>query len=361
MDDFGEFFATGGDKMAEYLFSQYNEKLEAEFIMRARSIFDEFVCPSTGTILICTFSDLLQGINRFWSLAEEMKGFTHEIHERIINLPLLYALVLLRLIEKEYTQEDNEKNPADPQLGETLLKLFVDIHSKLGNYKKSRDHKVLLSTCLMYLRYLLAIIGADQRIKKIKWSELNANNVKIACPIRDNDMKSFLECLRHFREVILPKYSKRPVPFKLIFFNRYPEVMEPTREYQGEIASFIFVVSVWMIILSILSFGFTGIIAYMGRPRATTSIPATSNQSRTRIPTIPAVTNSKLSDAENEDDSEKPSIPTKPSMPTKPSNYFDEKIQKLNSKAKIDSPTPQTNPLSPPPHRKRAKKEKEKT
>ena len=49
-----------------------------------------------------------------------MKGFTEEIHDRILNLPLLFILALFRLVEKEYTKEDFEKTPADPQLGDTF-------------------------------------------------------------------------------------------------------------------------------------------------------------------------------------------------------------------------------------------------
>ena len=261
-----EFITSGGENTDIICCFQYDEKLEAEYIMRVRSIFDEFVCPQTGTIFICTFTELLQGIARFWSLAQEMKSFTQEIPENTINLPLLLVLVLLRLVEKEYTLEDHEKTPADPQLEESLLKLFLDIHSKVAHFKKPRAQKVLLNTALMFLRHLLTILGADRRIKRIKWGELSVKSLKIECPIRKTDMKIILASLRHFREEILPKYSKNSIPFNLIFANRYPEIMEPTREIQSEISNFLFTMSGWMVIFSILMLGTTGIFDVANSP-----------------------------------------------------------------------------------------------
>ena len=73
-------------KRISFLF--YDEKLEAEYILRVRSIFDEFVCPETGTFMMCTFNELTSGIQRLWSIAQEMKGRTDQIHERLIHLPL---------------------------------------------------------------------------------------------------------------------------------------------------------------------------------------------------------------------------------------------------------------------------------
>lgn len=260
MDDLENLPSTSGETHATFFCSQYDEKLEAEFIMRARSIFDEFVCPTTGAVTISTFTELLHGVTRLWALAQEMKGFTQEIHERLINLPLLFILVLLRLIEKEYTQEDHEKTPADPQLSESLLTIFIDMHTKLPNFKKPRHHKVLLGTCLMFLRHVLTIMGSDSKIKRMKWSELTAKNLSIVSPIRNSDIKIILETLRHFRTEILPKYSKRPVSYKLIFINRYPEIMEPTLERQTRLADFFLLVSVWMIIFSVLALGTAAIV-----------------------------------------------------------------------------------------------------
>lgn len=253
MDDISNFFTASHETFISCdIFEEYDEKLEAEFIMRARSIFDEFVCPRTGIIMITTFGELLHGINRLWSLAQEMKGFTRDIHERLINLPFLFILSLLRLIEKEYCLEDYEKTPADPQLSETLLNIFMQMYKKVGHFKRYPSQRILLYTSLMYLRHLLMITNMDKSIQRIKWNELRVKRVFIDCPIRETDLTQFLESLRYFRSEILPFYSKRPCPYILVFHNRFPEIMEPTLELQNESSNFIFIISTWMLVFSII-------------------------------------------------------------------------------------------------------------
>ena len=291
--------------------------------MRTRSIFDEFVCPKTGTVLVFTFGELLHGVSRLWTLTQEMKSFTEEIHDRILNLPLLFSLALFRLVEKEYTKEDFEKTPADPQLGDALLALFLDIHEKLANFKKQRALRVLLNTCLMYLRYLLATIGADQRIRRIKWSELSVKSIKIMCPIRKRDMKIFLECLRHFRKAIHPKYSKKPVPYKLTFVNWYPEIMEPTLERQNEISEFFFQLSVWMIIFSVMALSTGPFLNYINTP-APVPVPAPpSTKSNGSNPANLAKTEDKKKQDAEEDDE-----PVKMRIRRQRNSYFTKQLNK---------------------------------
>lgn len=338
MDDFGNLFTpVNNDPVTACFFSEYNEKLEAEYIMRTRRIFDEFVCPKTGTVLVSTFGELLHGVSRLWTLTQEMKGFTEEIHDRILNLPLLFILALFRLVEKEYTKEDFEKTPADPQLGDSLLALFLDIHEKLANFKKQRALRVLLNTCLMYLRYLLATIGADQRIRRIKWSELNVKSIKIMCPIRKRDMKTFLECLRHFRKSIHPKYSKKPVPYKLTFINWYPEIMEPTLERQNEISEFFFQLSLWMIIFSVMALSTGPFLNYINTPAP---VPTTrSNGNGSNPANLAKTEDKKKQDAEEDDE------PVKVKVRRQRNSYFTKKLITAKTKEK----TKESSKKQPPP------------
>ena len=229
----------------------YDEKLEAEYILRARSIFEEYVCPESGTFLMCTFNELLNGINRLWSLTQEMKGFSGQIHERLINLPIMFMIVLIRTIEKEYMHEDHEKSSADPQVAEVLLTLFHDMRQKFNHFKKTRVQNIIFNTCLLYLRHLLTVIGVDKQINRMKWYELNVESCRVLCPLRTNDIKVIREALIHFRQDILPNFSKRKVKYNLQFVNRFPEVMEPTREFQKEVADFMFLVSIMLIMFSL--------------------------------------------------------------------------------------------------------------
>jgi len=238
----------------------YDEKLEAEYILRARSIFEEFVCPKTGTFLMCTFNELLNGINRLWSLTQEMKRYSGEIHERLINLPILFMIVLIRIIEKEYTNEDHEKSTADPQVAEVLLPLFHDMRNKINHFRNIRVQIIVFNTCLLYLRHLLNVIDADKHIKRLKWQELRVESCRVACPLREIDIKLIIEALIHFRDDILPNFSKRKVKYNLKFVNKFPEIMEPTRETQKEIAEFIFFVSLLMITFSLILLGLLRII-----------------------------------------------------------------------------------------------------
>lgn len=252
MQDFTEL--TVSNISENFVFSRgYDEKLEAECILRARTIFDEFVCPRTGVYMMCTFTELLNGVQRFWALAQEFKSYLPVIHEWIINLPLIFMCVLLRIIEREYTQEDHEKTSADPQLGEVLLTIFHDLHRKHIHFRRNRSQSIIFNTSILYARHLLIILGMEQKIKRIKWTELRVIRAKIFAPIRKNDFKVILESFRHFRDSILPHFSKdHSVKYRLKIENRIPEVMEPTRDLQLEWADFIFEASALSILFSLL-------------------------------------------------------------------------------------------------------------
>lgn len=243
-----------------FIFEFYDEKLEAEYILRARSIFEEFVCPETGKFLMCTFNDLLNGITRFWALTQEMKRFSGEIHERLLNLPIIFMIVLVRIVEKEYTHEDHEKSTADPQVAEVLLPLFHDMKNKANHFRKIRAQTIVFNTCLLYLRHLLDIIDADKHVKRMKWHELRVEGCRVVCPFRKYDILVIKEALVHFRDDILPNFSKRKVKYNLKFVNKFPEVMEPTRETQKETAAYIYRISFIMIIFSLVLLGILQII-----------------------------------------------------------------------------------------------------
>lgn len=236
-------------KKISFLF--YDEKLEAEYILRVRSIFDEFVCPETGTFLMCTFNELTSGIQRLWSIAQEMKGQTETIHERLINLPILFIIVLLRFIEREYTIEDHEKSLMDMQLAENILSLFYEFNEKSSRFQTSGDQIIIYNTCVIYLRHLIELIRSDNQIKRLKWNELRMDSCVVICPFRKTDIIVLKESLRHFRRNILNQFSKRKVRYNLTFRNKFPEVMEPTRNLQIRIADSIFFMSLILMILAL--------------------------------------------------------------------------------------------------------------
>jgi hypothetical protein len=238
----------------------YDEKLEAEYILRTRSLFEEFVCPKTGIFLMCTFNELLCGLTRLWSLGQEMKRFSGEIHERLINLPILFMIVLIRIIEKEYTHEEHEKSTADPQVAEVLLPLFHDMRSKINHFKRIPVQTVIFNTCLIYLRHLLNIIDADKTINRMKWHELRVESCRVLCPLRENDVTVIKEALVHFRDQVLPNFSKRKVKYNMKFVNKYPEVMEPTRQTQKGLAMYIYKISFMMIVFSLILLGILQLI-----------------------------------------------------------------------------------------------------
>lgn len=244
-----------------FLHRNYDEKLEAECILRIRSIFDEFVCPKTGNYMICTFSELLNGIQRLWALAQELKSYTPGIHEWIINLPLLFISVLLRTIEREYTQEDHEKASSDPQLGESLLTIFYDLYNKSMHFRRTRQQIIVFETCIMYVRHLLTILGLDSRIKRVKWNEIKVIRAKVFAPLRETDFIVVLEAFRHFRDEILPNFSKgTKIYYRLLIENRIPEVMESTREFQKNCAYFIMEASVIASVFSLILLALVGLI-----------------------------------------------------------------------------------------------------
>lgn len=259
MDDFTNFYIENIPTM-NCLKSSFDEKLEAECILRARSIFDEYVCPRTGTVLVCTFRDLLNGILRFWALSQEFKSYLPEIHEWIINLPLINISVLLRIMELEYTHEDHEKTAMDPQIGETLLRLFYDFQRKFVHFRKVKSQEIIFNTNIFYVRYFLGILAVDRKIQRIKWNELRVQKIKIFAPLRKYDFKVILEALRHFRDKILPNFSKRKVSYKFIIENRIPELMEPTLEIQILISDFFFQISFIALIVSLFLFLFVQLL-----------------------------------------------------------------------------------------------------
>lgn len=260
MVDYGNGFDV--NSAFEFVENIYDEEIEADYILRTRRIFEEFVCPETGTFLMCTFSELLNGISRLWSLAQEMKRFNEKIHERLINLPILFMIVLISIIEKEYTNEDHEKSTTDPQVAEVLLPLFQDMRNKFTNFKRIRVQIIVFNTCLLYLRHLLNIIDADKNIKRMKWHELRVESCRVVCPLREMDIKVIIEALKHFRDDILPNFSNRKVKYNLKFVNKFPEIMEPTRESQIQLAEYIFFVSSLMISFSVILAAILGIIQF---------------------------------------------------------------------------------------------------
>ena len=236
-------------KRISFLF--YDEKLEAEYILRVRSIFDEFVCPETGTFLMCTFNELTIGVQRLWSIAQEMKGQTEQIHERLIHLPILFIIVLLRFIEREYTVEDHEKSVMDTQLAESILFLFYEFKEKSSRFQTSSVQIIIYNTCVIYLRHLIELIISDNQIKRLKWNELRMDRCIVICPFRKTDIIVLKDALRHFRGNILNQFSKRKVKYNLTFRNKFPEVMEPTRNLQIRIADSIFFMSLILMILAV--------------------------------------------------------------------------------------------------------------
>ena len=239
MEDFTNFSVAGIPEIT-CTDPSYDEKLEAECILRIRTIFDEFVCPKTGVYMMCTFSELMNGIQRLWSLTQELKGLVPDIREWIINLPLMFISVLLRNIEREYTQEDHEKTSNDPQLGESLLDLFYDFQKKSNFFRKKQSQATVFNTAVLYSRYLVSVLGMDEQIQRIKWNELRVLRIVIISPLRKSDAKVILEAFRHFRDHILPQFSKRSVRYKLFLQNRIPEVMEPTLRTQLNVSHFLF-------------------------------------------------------------------------------------------------------------------------
>lgn len=258
-----------------FIFERFDEKLEAEYILRARSIFDEFVSPDTGIFLMCTFGELLNGINRLWSLAQEMNEKARNIHERLIQLPLLFAISLLRVIEEEYEQEDLEKSLADPTLTEALLTLLNDLNAKILYFQQSKVQMIVYNTLILYTQHCVKLVSTTNVIKRMKWNELRVEGCRISCPFRLNDLKYIRQALLHFRLNILPHFSKRSVRYNLTFRNKVPEIMEPSRELQVEVAEFLNIFSSLLGTFAILLYILTAVIS--GETGSTGSAPEGPN------------------------------------------------------------------------------------
>jgi hypothetical protein len=248
MDELNDFVVSS----SPLAFLDYNEELEEEYITRTRSVFDDFVSPKTGAFVTCTFADIFNGLDRLWSLAQEMKSQIGNIHERLVTLPLLFMVVLFRKLEQEYTAEIFEKVAHDSVLSGAFMKLFTDLNKKAVHFEYPRANKIVFSVCLIYARHIIDVLDADRHIKRIKWKELRVRRCVISSPVRDEDKSVILEALRYFKENVLPSYSKQSVMLNLSIKPKYPEIMEPTYEFQCDVADFLNIFSLIMLLSSMV-------------------------------------------------------------------------------------------------------------
>lgn len=257
-----DYYIDFSHPIPSWFLKSFDENLEAEYILRTRTIFDEFVCPESGTFLMCPFSDLLNGINRLWSLVQEMNEKADRIHDRVIHLPLLFMIILLNLFEQEYTQEDMEKSLADPSLAEVLSNLFIDFNVKMNHFSGSTVQIIIFNTLVLYTRHCLKLVSTSKSsADKFKWNELRVESCRITCPFRPKDLESVKKSLLHFKSNILPQFSKRNVKYNIKFKIKIPEVMEPTREFQIEVAGFLNTFSILTMITAIILFIITLILS----------------------------------------------------------------------------------------------------
>jgi hypothetical protein len=214
----------------------YNEKLEAECVLRSRSILDDFVCPETGLTIQNSQRHLLVGIKKLWSLTIEMMRIGKDIHSRLCLLPLSFMLVLLHILESEYASEDTGKMEVDGSIAESVLQLFYEVHDKLPLFQKRRDTRITSRSLFLYLRHLIKEFGAAEHIKSFSHAPIVIEDGRLKAPFRSNDLHLVLATMRHFRDSVLVKYNRGPVKFGFIIAREVLDIMEPTKNKQLEIA-----------------------------------------------------------------------------------------------------------------------------
>ncbi len=219
----------------DFLYS-YNERLEAECVLRARSIFDDFVCPESGLTIHNSQRHLIVGIKKLWSLTMEMKRFGSDIHARLCLLPLTFMLVLLNILEAEYAAEETGKMEVDSGTAEALLQMFYEAHDKLPLFQKRKDTRTASRAVVLYLRHLVNEFGAGSHIKAFAHTPLIMESGRLKAPFRSSDLQVVLKTMRHFRDQILKKYNRGPVKFSFYMASEVLDIMEPTRAKQLEIA-----------------------------------------------------------------------------------------------------------------------------
>ena len=221
----------------------YNEKLEAECVLRSRSILDDFLCPETGLTIQNSQRHLVMGIKKLWSLTVEMKRLGKDIHPRLCLLPLSFMLVLLKILEAEYISDETGKMEVDSSIAEAILQLFYEVHDKLPLFEKRRDTRIASRSLFLYLRHLIKEFGAGDHIKSFSHAPIVIENGRLKAPFRANDLHIVLGTMRHFRDSVLKKYNRGPVKFGFVLAREVLDIMEPTRKKQLEIADMMNVVS----------------------------------------------------------------------------------------------------------------------
>lgn len=242
------------DDLGLGLFSGYNEMLEAEYVLRARSILDEYVCPDTGVAIQTSQRHLLLGVRKLWSLSMEMRRLGDEIRQRIVTLPLLFIVILLHAVEQEYLAEEQGKQAADTQSAEMLLQLFYEIHDKLPAFKSKKSTRIVTRAIFTYLRYLITQFGAGEHVKPFSYLNNRVEGGRLKAPLRPGDMAVALMCMRHFRDKILPVFTRGEVQYQMTIKREVLDIMEPTREEQLEWVDILNTISAVMVAFGAIVF-----------------------------------------------------------------------------------------------------------
>lgn len=215
-------------------YSGHNEELEAECVLRARSILDEYVCPEMGLAIQTSQRHLLLGVRKLWSLSMEMRRLDDEIRQRLVTLPLLFIVILLYAVEQEYLDEEQGKQAADSQSAEILLQLFYEVHDKLPAFKGRKSTRIVTKAIFTYIRYLVTLFGAGGHVKSFSYINNSVESGQLKAPLRPGDLANALLCMRHLRDKILPVFTRGKVCYRMTIKAEVLDIMEPTREDQLE-------------------------------------------------------------------------------------------------------------------------------